>query len=131
MSDSETVKSTYAENLKKLDIMAHLEKNWDGYNADPIPLEVIDNALTLLNKVKDYNPNIFPTKADSVQFEWYNDKNEYLEVEVQCNGNATIFSTRNSHTIQPETNVVYKEIPFDVIDIENYVKLFLNGELLI
>ena len=128
MSDIER-KDTYAENLKKLDEISHLEKNWNGHNADPIPLNVLENAFSLLKHLKDYEPNIFPTATDSIQFEWFNDNDAYLEVEVRADNTVALFSTKNGTT--PETNVFYREIPFDTNEIEDYVKQFLNHEQLI
>ena len=121
--------STYEVNIKKLYDIMNLEKNWNGNNADPIPENVIDNAHVLLDRVRDLKPEIFPTATDSIQFEWFNDNDAYLEVEVRADNTATLFSTKNGAS--PETNVFYREIPFDTIEIENYVKRFLYCEHLL
>ena len=120
---------TYDENIKQLYEIMNLEKNWNGHNADPIPESVIANAHDLLDKVKDTNPGIFPTASSSVQFEWYNDHDAYLEVEIMEKDIVVLFSTKNGD--KPETSVFHKEIAFDVIEIDDYVKRFLNGEHLL
>jgi hypothetical protein len=66
-----------------LESFRSLEKNWNGYDADPIPNKSIDKALELLDYLKGFSePEVFPTARDSVQFEWGGKDREYLEFEI-------------------------------------------------
>jgi hypothetical protein len=76
----------YIKSLEILESFRKLEKDWNGYNADPIPTESIDNALDFLDYLKEnindlIYPEIYPTAQDSVQFEWSGKNEEYLEFE--------------------------------------------------
>jgi len=76
------------ENLNKLkDIHKHTrEKNWNFYDAEPIPEIVFERARAIINELdEEHQPRfIAPTGRNSVQFEYEND-NVYLEFEVYGN----------------------------------------------
>ena len=74
-----------------------LEKNWNGYQADPIPSHVVESAINLLYKLARYSDqiSIFPTAAKSIQFEASFNSDSYVEIEIgeenislysECNG---------------------------------------------
>lgn len=65
--------------LEKLDYIAKLESNWNGYGADSIPTEAINNVRKILEQISIY-PEIYPTANDSVQMEHHSDK-AYIEIE--------------------------------------------------
>jgi hypothetical protein len=65
----------YIKSIEILESFRKLEKDWNGYDAEPIPDESIDSALDFLNYLKEnikdlIYPEIYPTAQDSVQFEW-------------------------------------------------------------
>lgn len=66
---------------KLLTKLGELEPNWNGYGADPVPMEVIVKAKELAEQLPTPS-NICPTANHSVQFEWYGKNKEYLEIEV-------------------------------------------------
>ena len=79
------------DNIKKVEEFRKLEKDWNMYDADPLPLKVIDNAIEILKHL-DIQPKVFPTAADSIQFEYEEeirtDEDEpistaYIEFEVK------------------------------------------------
>ena len=63
-----------------------LRKNWNGYDADPIPSIVIKRTRRFL----DYSSRlwayfeIFPTAADSIQLELLCSSGEKIEIEVEA-----------------------------------------------
>lgn len=69
------------ENLRLLDEFTHLEKGWNGYDADPIDKQATENAKAILLGLP-VQPEIFPTANDSVQLEYELDDGDYLEFEV-------------------------------------------------
>ena len=64
-------------NLEKLDSFYALKKDWNLYNADPVPDQVIDYSKEILQKLIKQPDEIFPTAAKSIQFEYDN--------EILCN----------------------------------------------
>lgn len=79
------------DNIKKVEEFRKLEKDWNMYDAAPLPLKVIDNAIEILKHL-DIQPKVFPTAADSIQFEYEEeirtDEDEpistaYIEFEIK------------------------------------------------
>lgn len=64
----------------KLNHIATLDKNWNGYDADPISDDIIEECKIIVNQL-EVNPEIFPTANDSIQLEYQTDK-FYIELEV-------------------------------------------------
>ena len=67
----------------RLNRLYHLtkKKNWNLYNADPIPKSIYKIAKNIILHL-DYQPMyINPTACDSIQFEWEN-KYSYIEFEI-------------------------------------------------
>lgn len=50
-------------------MFATLEKDWNGYEADPFDSILIDKCKSIVNRM-DYVPEIFPAADDSIQFEF-------------------------------------------------------------
>ncbi len=79
------------DNIKKVEEFRKLEKDWNMYDADPLPPKVIDNAIEILKHL-NIQPKVFPTAVDSIQFEYEEeirtDEDEpistaYIEFEVK------------------------------------------------
>lgn len=83
-----TSKRELFDNLVRINKFSKLAKNWDGYNAEPISTEVIKNAKVVLNQLH-FQPEVFPTAAGTIQFEYDGPYDSYLEFQV---GNNRIFS---------------------------------------
>lgn len=87
------IKYTLKDNLARLDEISKFEKNWNLYDADPLPTEVIEEARRILidlDKVGLPQPFVAPTAAYAIQFEWDNDC-FYLEMEVKPAKELKIF----------------------------------------
>lgn len=86
-----------------------LNNNWDGFNSIPLEVKSASNAIKLLDlvgsdifcSVKDFYPN----PNGTICFEWYNDEDEIVFLEV---GNTTFsyYVTYNSI----ETNYFNKQV---------------------
>lgn len=70
-------------NLIKLEDIKKLEFNWNGYNANPIPEEIIEKVKKVIIKLgNDKQPEIFPTGRETIQIEYeYKKKEIYYVVE--------------------------------------------------
>lgn len=87
------IKYTLKDNLARLDEISKFEKNWNLYDADPLPAEVIEEARRILiglDKAGLPQPFVAPTAADVIQFEWDNDC-FYLEMEIKSAKELKIF----------------------------------------
>ncbi len=63
-----------------------LNNNWDGYNAIPLEVESASNAIFLINELGEKNVekinDFYPNTHGTISFEWVNESNEKLFVEV-------------------------------------------------
>lgn len=66
----------------KLDEIAMLERNWDGYDACTFKPETIANARRVLNALiaAGFTPEVGPLPNGSVGFEWGVDDGSFIEV---------------------------------------------------
>lgn len=72
-------------NLGKLDSFYALKKDWNLYNADPVPDQVIDYSKEILQKLVKQPDEIFPTAANSIQFEYDDDIScNHLEFDIRA-----------------------------------------------
>ena len=67
-------------NEEQIKSYLHLPNNWNGNGANAISKNIVERALKLVQKL-DYQPEIFPTARDTIQFE-YEKGDNYLEIEV-------------------------------------------------
>lgn len=77
-------------NLYKLDRISQLQFNWDCYEANPLPLELVQAAKSLIQKLY-IQPQIFPTAAGSIQIEYEKDNGDYLEIQFTGIGFCEVF----------------------------------------
>lgn len=70
--------------FQKFREISRLSKNWNGYNADPIPAAVVVKTATFLRKSSQFWPffDIFPTAADSIQLELRCINGHEIEIEI-------------------------------------------------
>lgn len=78
--------------LEQLDLMRNLAPNWDGYNADPPNLQVVELAkefVTLLVSFRGANTlhdlHVTPGRAGGVLIEWCDARAEH-ELEIDPDG---------------------------------------------
>ena len=69
------------ENLKKLDEISSLKKNWNVNQAKPIRKKIIKRSKVLVIDL-DKQPQIFPTANESIQIEYDGINNSYLEFQI-------------------------------------------------
>lgn len=90
---------TLENNLKKLEEISKLEKNWNSYGANPIQKEVIEKSKRVLKIIKECKveqPFISPTGRETIQMEW--DKNMfYLEFEIGTEKEIDVFLADESN----------------------------------
>ncbi len=64
------------------------EENWDGYGAVPPSEQVIANSIHFLKNLNEKLlshleiDNITPTTHGTIDFQWENDDDEYVSVEI-------------------------------------------------
>lgn len=86
-------KNTLSKNLEKLESISGFKKDWNSYNAEPIPKEVLEKTRKILVRLKEKRvpqPFLAPTAVKSIQLEWDNDC-FYLEVSVSENKDLEVF----------------------------------------
>ena len=72
------------KSIRRLDMIQKMEKDWNGYGAEPIPKDIIDLSRNIV-VILDYQPNIFPTARRSIQMEYRLIDKSYLEFEIFAN----------------------------------------------
>lgn len=74
------------EIIKNILSFKSLNNNWDGYNAIPLEVESASNAIFLVNELGENNmekiDDFYPNTHGTLTFEWINELNEKLFVEV-------------------------------------------------
>jgi len=68
------------DNLKRLNIIASMKPDWNGYGADVFDNEIIMKAVKIIKNLHT-QPEVFPTGRSTIQIE-YDNKNDYLEFEI-------------------------------------------------
>ncbi len=101
------------DNYKRMQEIARLEKGWDGRNARPIPKSVMTRTIDLL-AILPGGAKIFPTGRSSVQIEYHQDDDNYLELEVTSTS-YEIYSMKGENEF--EGSISKK-------DVENHVNAF-------
>lgn len=104
---------------KKLNQFKGLQKDWNGYDAEPLPEHVIDAALLFLEKLRESNQNIdgwevFPTARQTVQFEKTTGRN-YIEVEIYKDGRFVFYSECEGKKMSFEFTEENKTVLFEYI----------------
>lgn len=94
------------DNYFRLISFSNLQKGWDGYAADKIPTIVIDRVFSLLLNTS-FHPKIFPTSRGSVQVEYYQNDNKFVEIEIFKN-RISVYSEGLWGTIDKD-NITEKE----------------------
>lgn len=100
-------------NLRKLEQIAQLEDGWNGSTAKAFEPQLISKIRRMIT-VLEFQPELFPTACDSVQFEYEKEDGSYLEIEINSEDTWEVF----------EIDSDGKETYFSVIaDIEAIIKV--------
>ncbi|MBR5970997.1 MAG: hypothetical protein IK016_11755 [Lachnospiraceae bacterium] len=77
-------------NRKKLARIAEMQDSWNGNGAKAISAAVIESVRDLLEQM-EFQPEIFPTACDSIQFEYEMQDGGHLEIEISSKDQAECF----------------------------------------
>ena len=94
-------------NKKKLNSFKQLQSDWNGYDGEPIPLEVIESVEKIITKM-DFQPSIFPTGRGSVQIEYFRDDDNKLEIEISSD---EVYVYRVDNGIEWEGETTHETVP--------------------
>lgn len=81
---------------EKINQFGLLKRDWNGYDAAPIPSTALDDAKLFLQSLRSSNIDlngweVFPTARETIQFEKTVGEN-YIEIEVYSNGRFAYYS---------------------------------------
>ena len=79
-----------SDNLKKLETIGKLKKNWNGNGASPISKKLIKKSEELINCL-NIQPEIFPTAMGTIQLEYDNSRRDHMEIEISEDKTAEVF----------------------------------------
>jgi len=92
----------YKRNKLILNNFLKLEENWNLNKAQKFSSNLINKSLKLLAKM-EFQPQIFPTSRNSIQFEYEKENGDYLEVEI-FDKSIQIYQNKNNCEIEKELN---------------------------
>ena len=78
------------ENLKKLEVIASLEYNWNANGAKALSDRLITKVRNLVMFL-EIQPEVFPTACESIQLEYDKADGAHLEIELNESDNAEVF----------------------------------------
>lgn len=109
---------SFTDNIAKLNDIGRQcnMKNWNGYDAEPIPIEIIDFCSKVVWNL-GIQPEIFPTACQSIQLEYEKDS-EYMEIGIF----KTTISIYKKHKDWTEENY---QIDYDINSIVDEVQKYL------
>lgn len=86
--------------------------NWNENGAEPFSEEIIQKALEFINSANlKFQPNVFPTGRQSIQFEYEKSNGNYLEIEI----------FEDKYSVYSEIDD--KEIEYEPLSINEIMKL--------
>lgn len=74
-------KDKLTRNLERLNDIAKLESDWNGYGAAPSTQALITQARNIITNLTE-QPDLFPTGRESIQLEYELPDKSYLEFEI-------------------------------------------------
>ena len=90
--------------LAALEELRHFEKNWNGYQADPINFQVIAAARRFIKSLPDdliTSPQVVPMTRGRLQFEWHRGERS-LELEFETPTQVHYLKCDDSRGIEEE-----------------------------
>ena len=81
IDDSFVIQDNLVCNLERLENIAELETDWNGYGAEPFSAALVEEIKDIILSLHD-QPEIFPTGRNSIQLEYHLPDESYLEFEV-------------------------------------------------
>lgn len=99
------------KNYTKLNELASYKSDWNGNGADPFLPELIEKCKEIINELT-YQPEIYPTAIDAIQFEYNKPDGSYIEFEIYLD-KANVYqkdASGNESTRTISLNEVKKEV---------------------
>ncbi len=108
----------FNENWQTLYEISLLQDNWNDNGAEKFNSKLIKKCMDIIASVYlKYQPKIYPTGRDSIQFEYEPDNNHYLEIEV-FNDRTKIYKRINDAIIKND-NISEKELIKEINDFQS------------
>lgn len=86
VEDFDYISDPYNTTVRKIEELISLNENWDGYGAIPVTSHVGENAKKFLYLLSDSEieeiSDIFPNSHGTLTFEWANNNEEKLSLEI-------------------------------------------------
>lgn len=80
--------------------------NWDGADADPVPLELIQDALEFFRNLEARGfqapDNIYPAADGSICFEWHHEGGFVHLANIRGSGRMSLVTMMPDGTIRPQ-----------------------------
>ena len=80
----------FEKNLETIKAISKLEKNWNFYGADAFPGSFVRWVRIVLMNI-DIQPQVYPTAANSVQFEFEREDGAYLQFELHIKKSVSMY----------------------------------------
>lgn len=97
-------------NIQKLDRITVYDNNWNGEGTFKFDEEIISKAkFILLSTSLNRQPKIFPTNRNTIQLEYEETNNKYLEVEIlqnKFNVFSELYGEENEYEVQSIEEVI-------------------------
>ena len=97
----EDVDMNYRLCLEQINEIKNLRDNWNGNGAPAFSNELIERVKRITKNLIS-TPDILPTAEDSIQLEYENSSDEYLEIEIFENGQIRLFSATGDDKFRTE-----------------------------
>lgn len=106
---------------EKIIEMAKLKENWDGYHAPEIDKQCLVHATNIVSAMHN-KMFICPTGRGTIQIEWEDEDNNYIEIEIWPSGECKAFymsgEELRSKTTQQPISIQAEQITADFIRAE-------------
>ena len=78
------------DNLDRLAVIGGFKDNWNGNGAAAFDKDLIDKVTKLVSEL-DIQPEIFPSAAGTIEFEYGNSRRDFMGIEIGPSGEAEVF----------------------------------------
>lgn len=96
------------QNKRRLESFKKLDKNWNGYDGEPIDEIIIERVHSILSTL-DYQPKVYPTGRGTIQIEKYIDEDNLVEIEVSKD---EIFLYQVIHGEETELSITDEQVNY-------------------
>ncbi len=78
------------DNLDRLMVIGDFKDNWNGNGAAAFDKDLINKVTKIVGEL-DIQPEIFPSAAGTIEFEYGNSRKDFMGIEVGSSGEAEVF----------------------------------------